>query len=449
MLRTKFAGLAGLTLLGLLAAPRTQGQGLGNSPYSRVGLGDFTGNLGGVRQLGMGGVGLAAPNSVNVNELNPAMLAYVSRTTYEAGFNALFRRLHTVSQSNRTGSGSLAYLALAVPLSKNWGAAAGLKPYTSVDFESNTVATVAGDPNLAKVQTQEQGKGGLSEAYLSQGYRIGKGLSVGATASYVFGSIDLSTGTAIVKSTDVAGDYTRVVRIEHLHYSDFAFRAAAHYRSKITDKLNYNLAGVYSFQSDLSGTRTQTQRRENVNGFEIERFDELVDQKGKAIIPAMTQLGISLDNNRNWSANLDVAHQQWSNYRAFSGSATSATLNNTVRVGIGGEYTPDATSVDNYFKRVTYRAGISAGQMPYQPNGAVVYDRSVSWGFAFPLPGATPLEATIISLGFAYGQRGNLDTYSLTEAGTTRTVNNVKDDYLKMQLGVTLNNRWFIKRRIE
>ncbi|WP_345113543.1 hypothetical protein [Hymenobacter algoricola] len=434
-----------------MAAAHTQGQGLGNSPYSRVGLGDFTGNVGGVRQQGMGGIGLAAPNTSNVNELNPAMLAYTTRTTYEAGFNALFRRLHTVSQSNRTGSASLAYLALAVPLSKNWGAAVGLKPFTSVDFEANTQAAVINDPDKAISFVNEQGKGGLSEAYLSQGYRIGKGFSVGATASYVFGSIDLSTSTAVVKPTDITENITRVVRREQLHYSDFAFRGAAHYRSKITEKLNYNLAGVYSFQTDLSGTRSLTQDREDVTGFKLpfDQMMELVDQKGKAIIPALTQVGISLDNNRNWSANLDVAQQQWSKYRAFSGSATTATLSNTLRVGVGGEYTPDATAVENYFKRVTYRVGLTAAQMPYQPNGQMIYDRSVSWGFAFPLPSATPLDATVIGLAFTYGQRGNKDTYLLNDAQGTRTVNNVKDDYLKLQLGVTLNNRWFIKRQIE
>ncbi|RYU78734.1 outer membrane protein transport protein [Hymenobacter persicinus] len=449
MLKTKFAGLAGLTLLSLLAAPRTQGQGLGNSPYSRVGFGDFTGNVGGVRQQGMGGVGLAAPNTVNVNELNPAMLAYVTRTTYEAGFSALFRRLHTVSQSNRSGSASLSYLALAVPLSKNWGAAAGLKPYTSVDYEANTVKTIATDPNKASVLTQERGKGGLSEAYLSQGYRIGKNFSLGATASYVFGSIDLSTGTSVFTSADLATDITKVVRLEHLHYSDFAFRGAAHYRGKINDKLNYNLAGVYSFQTDLSGTRSLTQRRETANGFEIERFDEFVDRKGKAIVPALTQLGVSFDNNKSWSVNVDAAHQQWSKYQPFTNSSatTTATLKNTVRIGVGGEYTPDASSVDNYFKRVSYRVGLTAAQMPYQPNGQTLYDRAVSWGFSFPLPTATPLDATVLSLAFTYGQRGNLDSY--TNTAEARTVNNVKDDYLKMQLGVTLNNRWFIKRRIE
>ncbi|RYY12441.1 MAG: hypothetical protein EOO36_17455, partial [Cytophagaceae bacterium] len=67
MLTDKKLLLAALTAAPLLLAGSAFGQGLGNSPYSRIGLGDNVGNLGGVRQLGMGGVGLAAPNTGNVN----------------------------------------------------------------------------------------------------------------------------------------------------------------------------------------------------------------------------------------------------------------------------------------------------------------------------------------------------------------------------------------------
>ena len=85
MLTDKKLLLAALTAAPLLLAGSALGQGLGNSPYSRIGLGDNVGNLGGVRQLGMGGVGQAAPNTGNVNELNPALLYYTPRTTFEAG----------------------------------------------------------------------------------------------------------------------------------------------------------------------------------------------------------------------------------------------------------------------------------------------------------------------------------------------------------------------------
>ncbi|QJX46824.1 hypothetical protein HMJ29_07665 [Hymenobacter taeanensis] len=448
MSQPNFAGLAGgLSLLGLLAASSVHGQGLGNSPYSRLGLGDANSNLGGVRQLSMGGVGIAAPNNVNVNELNPALLFYTSRTTFEAGYSAQVKTLRNAVSSQRTGSANLGYLALSLPINSRWAGAVGLKPYSTVDYESNTTATVEGEPT-ALAQNQYKGSGGLAEAYTSHAVKIAKGLTLGASAGYVFGSIDQQAGTVILSSTSTTSNTDRNIYLQHVHYSDFTFRGAAHYRGKITDKVNFNLGGVYSFQSNIDGERTISLNRETIEGVAVSSLQVETEKKGKATVPALTQVGISLDNNKNWSVNLDGSRQEWSKFRAFNeaGGSSGVLLSDTYRVGLGGELTPDATAVDNYFSRVTYRMGLNMAQLPYRPGGKTLYDRSVSWGFALPLPTATPLEATTISLGFQYGQRGNTDSRTLADGNVER---NVKENYVKMQLGVTLNNRWFLKRKIE
>jgi len=159
----------------VLVAGGAQAQGLGNSPYSRIGLGEFNPNVGGVRQMGMGGVGLAAPNAVNVNELNPALLYYTSRTTFEAGYNGQYKTVKNALAANRSGSGTLGYFALSIPLSTKWGAAVGLKQVSTVDYESNIIEEVVGAPGAgAKSLKQYKGSGGVSEAYFGQGYRIAK-----------------------------------------------------------------------------------------------------------------------------------------------------------------------------------------------------------------------------------------------------------------------------------
>ncbi|WP_375436187.1 OmpP1/FadL family transporter [uncultured Hymenobacter sp.] len=442
MLNSKYAGLLGLTLLSLGVATRSQGQRLGNSPYSRLGLGDTYFNAGGVRQTGMGGTGLAAPNGVQVNDLNPALLYYMNRTTWEVAVNSQYKTVRNNIQSQKTGSATLGYFALAVPLSTRWGAAIGLKPFSSVDYESIQTNTLA---NQTPVQYRYLGQGDLSEAYFGQGLRLAKGLSVGLTASYIFGSIDLSTGSQV--QVNSAAD-TRSVSIDHIHYSDFKFRSGIHYRGKFNDKLNYNLGGVYAFQTNLNGERLRTQETQNADGSQVSgtQADTLAEGTGYAVVPALAQFGISIDNNKNWSINADIAQQQWSKFRSFDeqGGTAGVPLSNTFRAALGGEYVPDPTSVDNYFKRVTYRAGISVAQMPYRPAGQTLYDRAVSWGFSLPVS-ASPLEATTVSLGFTYGQRGNT-TVNQVSGGQER---NIKEDYIRAQLGISLNNRWFIKRRIE
>ncbi|MFC7666635.1 OmpP1/FadL family transporter [Hymenobacter humi] len=425
MLSNKEMVRLGLVLAGVAAvgAGSAQAQGLGNSPYSRIGLGEFNANTGGVRQMGMGGVGLAAPNAVNVNEINPALLYYTGRTTFEAGYNGQYKTVKNANSTSRSGSGTLGYLAMSVPLSSKWGAAVGLKPLSAVDYESNSIQEVAGTPVLTQVLKQYKGTGGVSEAYFGQGFRLTKAFTVGLTASYLFGVIDETTGTAVQISTS-SDPLVKSVDRKHTRYSDFAFRAGAHYRQKVGKTLNMNLAGVYSFGHDLNGQQTVTKEQEDVNGSLVGAPTSVSDGRGKTTVPALAQVGISFDNDKNWSINLDASQQQWSKYKGFG--ETTGSLSNTLRVGVGGEISPDPGSVDHYFKRVTYRAGLNFAQMPYQPGGKTLYDRAIAWGFAFPLPTATPLESTTFSLGFTYGVRGNTDVLNAT-TGTS----NVQESYIR------------------
>ncbi|RTQ48392.1 hypothetical protein EJV47_15580 [Hymenobacter gummosus] len=438
--------LTALALLGLLAATSAaSGQGLGNSPYSRLGLGDFNPNTGGVRQQGMGGVGLAAPNAVQVNDLNPALVYYVNRTTYEAAFTGQIKDLKSGSASQRTGSGSLGYLAFGLPISRRWGVALSLRPLTTVDYKSQRISTLPAGDQTAQVITEYTGDGGLTQLALSQGIRLAKGLTIGLTSSYVFGSIDRTTSALVVPSNVSSTEVLKkVATIDHVQYNDFAFRAGLHYRYDFNKNLALNAAGVYSFQSNLGGTRTQQQDEQNANGTSLLTAPiELGSASGQTVLPASWQAGLSLDNNKNWSISADVARQQWSKYRDF-GTATIP-LDDTWRVGLGGEIAPDPSSVTNYFKRVAYRFGVSAGQLAYRPGGQTLPDRSVSLGFSFPFPTSSVLDATTLNLALIYGQRGNND--QVTVDGQSQF--NIKENYLKAQVGISLNNRWFIKRRIE
>jgi hypothetical protein len=442
MLTTKKLSGALLTAAATLLAGSALGQGLGNSPYSRIGLGDANGNYGGVRQLGMGGTGLAAPNTGNVNELNPALLVYAPRTTWEAAFTAQVKTVRNAAASNRSGTGTLGYLALAVPLNKRWGGAIGLKPYSTVDYQATTLGSVNGDPT-SQAYRRYNGSGGLSEAYFATGIHVLRDLNIGGSASYLFGTISQSIGTAIFNPS--ISTQQLVVDNEQLRYSDFLFRASAHYRHQFSKDFNINVAAVETFEGRLKANRQRTTEQQDANGAVTAGTTtvQLSDDSGYVTTPALSQLGISFDNGRNWSFSVDASHQQWSKFRTFSIVSTAA-LNDTWRIATGGEFTPDPGSVEHYFQRVTYRAGLSVAQMPYAPLGNRLYDRAVHWGFSFPLPTATALESTVISLGFLYGVRGNTD-YLYGNGGTS----NVQEQYVRMQVGATLSNRWFIKRRLQ
>ena len=438
----KSAGFSGLLLLAGSAFAQSEGSFVGNSPYSRIGLGEYNPNLGGIRQQGMGGVGVAAPNATNVNELNPALVYYTSRTTFEAVISGQVRTVKNATASGRNGSANLGYLAFAVPLNKRWGASVGLKPLSGVSYETNPTQIVTNDPT-AQAYVQRKGSGGLSEVYFAHGIHVLRDLNIGATASYIFGTIDQTTGTIIVPAGTNPLESSQVLDRATTRYSDFAFRGGVHYRHQFSNKLNLNLGGVYSFKANMKGTRTLSQERLNVAGSPLGPSVTVSESTGITTLPGLLQVGVSIDNDKNMTLNLDVAQQQWSKFTSLDQLGALNKLDNTMRIGIGGELTPDPSSVDHYFRRVTYRAGLSVAQMPFRPEGQTLYDRAVSWGFAFPLPTGTSLEATTVSLGFTYGMRGNTNSFGILKES------NVQENYIRAQFGVTINNRWFIKRLLQ
>ena len=133
-------------------------------------------------------------------------------------------------------------------------------------------------------------------------------------------------------------------------------------------------------------------------------------------------------------AGVDVKLQQWSDYSDFNGLNTE--LDNSFKVSIGGEYTIDPTSVTSYFKRIIFRLGSSFEETPYliDNNGQFnqVRDFGINFGWTLPVSKLSSLD-----MAFRVGRRGNISETILEE------------NYYRVYLGISFNDRWFIKRRYD
>jgi hypothetical protein len=298
------------------------------------------------------------------------------------------------------------------------------------------------------VLEQYKGSGGLSEVYFGHGVRITKGLSLGVTASYIFGTIDRASTTTVA-----AGQTTQTlsssVLNDHTQYSDLTMRLGSHYRQSFGKKLNGSVAAVYTLGTDLTGyRRSEASTQDPSTGIPNSTLELQSNKQGFAVLPGNAQVGFSLDNGQSWTLSADVSQQQWSKFREFripTEAQAGQVYNDTWRAAVGGEFVPDPGSVNNYFKRVVYRFGLSMATLPYRPGNVTLYDRAVSWGFTLPFPTSSPFEATNMNLAFTYGQRGNTEGVIIN--GLSQ--NNIKENYMRVQLGFSLNNRWFLKRKVE
>ncbi len=383
------------TLLVLISAAllcmvsAAQAQYIGNTPYSRYGLGEINTNPGNVRNAGMAGAGISAGNSYQANVSNPALLYYNSITVFDLGVRGQVKTISDGNQSQRDGNGNLAHLSLIVPISKRWSSGVTLRPFSDVSYEMTSAPSPLEGSPTASVVRSYKGEGGLSELNFSNGFRLAKGLTVGASASYIFGTITKDASSLIKDDSLATLSQEQVVYSERTHYRDFMFRGGVNYRRPLKEKLFLSIGGTYSIESSMEAERKNSYERRTIYDGILEQNIMPDSTKSKVILPQSWQLGLALDNGSNMTLVADVAAQQWSKFRNLDGQKELA---DSYRVAVGGEYTPDATSIGNYLKRVTYRGGLYYGKTPYEVNGTQLEDKGVTMGFTLPFGRSTVYE---------------------------------------------------------
>ena len=126
----------------------------------------------------------------------------------------------------------------------------------------------------------------------------------------------------------------------------------------------------------------------------------------------------------------DFNYAAWSDYRE---GAENPGFTNSYGFAIGGQFTPDVSSI-NYFKLMDYRLGFKANNTHLKLQGHDIKQMALTVGFGFPL--ASMFGGTFYKINFAgeFGQMGTLSN------------NLVRERYINLSLGFTLNDRWFVRR---
>ena len=144
--------------------------------------------------------------------------------------------------------------------------------------------------------------------------------------------------------------------------------------------------------------------------------------------------GVMLSKNDKWDIGVDFNFTQWSGFN----SAPDADLNagigsSSYKIALGGDYTPDINNIRNYFSRVTYRYGAYYGTDYLNLSGTQLPVYGITGGVSLPF------RRTISKLHLAA---------DLGRIGTTGS-NLLQETYFRFTLGVSFNDRWFIKRKYD
>lgn len=383
-----------------------------SSPYSFYGLGDvkFKGT---VENRSMGGVSVFA-DSIHINLQNPAQLASLKLTSFGIGGSYLTTNFKTESQKEKARRTTLDYLAVGFPAGK-FGFGFGLIPYTAVGYKISKKANDS-DP----FNTNYNGVGGMNKVFFGTAYKITNGINLGVDVQYNFGSIETSSFSFL------DGVQFGTTEDNMSEINGFNFSAGLTIQQKVKNKFTYFGSLVYTPSSDLS---LKNQRTITVSN----DVDEQPVQNSTFKTPSKFSIGSGFGVVKKWLVGGEITMQSNSDLKNRFDDIVGVTFENSTRYSFGGYYIPNYNSYSGYFKRVTYRAGLR-----YENTGMILKNKSID-DFAVTAGLGLPLGGTFskINVGLEVGKRG--------------TVYNslVEENYINLSIGLSLSDRWFVKRKYD
>jgi hypothetical protein len=416
-----------------------------NSPYSRYGLGDLSPNHN-IFTRGMGGISAAVTDYQNVNFVNPASLANIPNTIFDVGAEVDIRTLKSINPAKKFKSINtiFSYLQLGFPLTTekmrkrkmSWGMNFGLKPITKVNYKIGTFGR-----EVDSIYTLQEGTGGVNQVFVGTGLKI-KNLSFGINAGYMFGNKNYSRRREFINDTVT---YAKANLEDKATFNGIVLTGGLQYdivlnKNKKNEVPKIIRLGAYgNLQQNLKTKRDVIRETfafdANAGTFRIDSVYEEKDVKGTIKFPATMGAGFTYQDE-HWLYGADFEFSNWASYRYYG--QTDALQNNWVaRAGV--QYYPAKanTPVKKYFNFVRYRAGLFYGP-DYIKTNSNRADYGLTIGTGMPLTSLRYINYTgefvMLNTALEIGGRGDKKT-------------NVRENMVRFSIGVSMNARWFAKRK--
>ena len=407
-----------------------------NSPYSQYGLG-LQSDQSSRFSRGMNGLGLAFREHNQVNCLTPASYSSIDSLSFifDAGLSGQITNFEEGGKKLNANNADFEYVVAGFRAFRHFGVSFGLLPFTNVGYAYSNTQYV--NPlNTTTYTNTYAGSGGLHQAYLGFGWEMFKGFSIGANGSYLWGELNRS----IVNSYS-DGNINTLSKYYYASVINYKVDFGVQYTARLSKKNQLTVAGTYSLghklnadpQCQVISTNSQTTVSDTAvysikNGLEM---------------PTIIGAGLMFNHNGQLKIGADYQLQKWSGiampeYRVVGGqpqyTLTEGLYKDRHKVTIGGEYVP-LENARNFFKRIHYRAGASYATSYFKVNGVDgPKELSVSMGFGIPIMN-TYNSRSLLNLS---AQWVRMDSNTL-----------IKENIFRINIGLTFNERWFAKWKVQ
>lgn len=405
-----------------------------HSPYSRFGLGQIREDLL-PQNRAMGGIstGLRYQSGLaTFNPANPASYSAFSHTILEAGLYGNITQLGKGTMTDNTADFAFSHLAIGIPLSKYGGLALGLMPFSDVGYNTSQTVTL----DTIQYRKTSNGEGGLNKAFVGYGVSPVKGLSLGANAGLLFGNLSDISSISFPYSLGAYNTRYEEARLIRGIIVDYGAQYSTSLGNKMNLTVGYSgtLNNTISNKTTTSVSRTEASLDPDQQNIALDTIFLQQSPSRNINLPLKHNVGFTLSRGYNWMVGVDFKYADWSDFQTRQGEPS---LGRNYGAAIGGQFKPDATSF-KYWNIVDYRLGVRYNRTQVRFNNRDIDDMAVTVGLGFPLP-ETNFGRTFsrINVSAELGQQGSLNN------------NLVRERYININLGFTINDSWFLRRSLD
>ena len=435
-----------------------------NSFLSTNGLGQELNDLS-FRFQALGNTSIAITDSFNVGA-NPANYSNFSLSGIETGL---------IHQQNLQQIGSAARLENAtwmpnmrytIPIKRGVvGMSFGMsaKHSSRYDFQDSSIVL-----NEERMVNRWRGGGELNEIYIGLGWQLMPNnektkLALGANLKYNYGRneeyifayvldrsvIDtismldyghLSTSYITGSAIDLGASYSTMwEKGDTAFYFNGAMTFQPQYALNTVSNI-FNETGFYHQSNNQISTLIDSRDGSIVVPYNIVSSD--VDAAGEIIMPSTVKVGLSLAKRNtekimNFSEWMIAIEARMTEYSIMSINDENQNFADLYRVSGGIEYKPKSKGLR---QPIAYRIGGFIEQNNFVNDGNVYYHIGGTLGAGFPLAKSKSSfrqNFSKINVALTLGRRDNLNIDHITET------------YVNAGLGLTISNKWFVRRKFK
>ena len=418
--------------MAVAASTSALAQGGTKSPYSQFGLGVLSDVSQGMSR-GMNGTGIALREGSEINTLNPASYSGVVSLTmlFDAGVTLQTTNFKEGSVHENASMGNFEYVVGSFRAWKGIGVSFGLLPVTSVGYDYTTSNYL--DNTNGSISESYSGSGGLHQAFLGVGVKVFKPLSVGVNVGYLWGDLKRTvTSSSTTYINSMRKQFTASVKSYKLD-AGIQWQQPVGRKDVLTVGATVGIGHKLGTDPELSITNTNTgSGRVDTTTYRISNALEL---------PMTYGVGLSLSHNQRLIVAADAQIQKWGELSFPSFNTTKGTfeqvsdlLKDRMRLSGGVDWLPNPLG-RHYLSHVHYRLGVAYATPYYKIGGNDgPKEFSVSAGFGIPIANM-------------YNNRSVLNVSGQWKRLSAPGM--IKENTFCINIGLTFNERWFAKWKVE